>query len=70
MKKRIVYVALLLTSFTNAQSLTQSNEPIIGNSSTMFVCDSSFSNSSSTSGKGLIWDFSIFQDMQVFLLKL
>ena len=58
MKKRIVYVALLFTSFTNAQSLTQLNEPVIGNSATMFVCDSSFSNFSSTSGTGLIWDFS------------
>ena len=58
MKKRIFYVALLFSSFTNAQSLTQLNEPVIGNSATMFVCDSSFSNFSSTSGTGLIWDFS------------
>ena len=58
MKKRIFLASLLFTSLSNAQSLTQANEPVIGNTVTMYSCNTSFSNYSSTTGTGITWDFS------------
>lgn len=58
MKKRLFIASLLLTSVASAQNLTQANEPAIGASSNMFVCDSLYSNFASTNGTGVTWDFS------------
>lgn len=59
MKKRFLLLSLLTTSFVNAQSLTQANEPTIGASSTMYICDSLFTNANDVSGAGVTWDFSL-----------
>lgn len=57
--KRIVLVATLATSFTGlAQSLTQANEPTIGETQNMFLCDSFANAYAATSGAGVTWDFS------------
>lgn len=58
MKKRLFIASLFLTSVASAQSLTQTNEPAIGASLSMFVCDSSYLNYESTNGTGVTWDFS------------
>lgn len=64
MKKRLFIASLLFTSLSNAQSLTQANEPAIGASSVMFVCDSSYSDFASTNGSGVTWDFSAITGYQ------
>ena len=58
MKKQLFIASLIFSSLANAQSLTQVNEPAIGASATMYVCDSNFSDFSSTTGTGVTWDFS------------
>lgn len=58
MKKKLLFASLIITSIANAQSLTQANEPGNGASIPMYVCDSSFSNFSSTTGTGVTWNFS------------
>ncbi len=49
---------MIISSLANAQSLTQSNEPSIGATRTMYVCDSSYANFNATTGTGVTWDFS------------
>ena len=39
MKKQLLIASLAITSILNAQSLTQTNEPTVGQSSTMYLCD-------------------------------
>lgn len=57
--KRILLVATLATSFTGlAQSLTQANEPAIGETQQMFLCDSFANVYESTTGAGVTWDYS------------
>lgn len=58
MKKKLLIASLIVTSFANSQTLTQANEPIVGASAIMYVCDSTFVNYSSTTGTGVTWDFS------------
>ena len=58
MKKKLFIASLIFSSLANAQSLTSANEPAIGASATMYVCDSNYSNFSATSGTGVTWDFS------------
>ncbi len=58
MKKQLFIASLLFSSLANAQSLTSTNEPAIGASATMYVCDSNYSDFNSTSGTGVTWDFS------------
>lgn len=58
MKKKLFIASLLFSSVVSAQSLTQLNEPAIGASASMFVCDSSYSDFASTNGTGVTWDFS------------
>ncbi|MCJ8291000.1 MAG: T9SS type A sorting domain-containing protein [Crocinitomicaceae bacterium] len=57
--KRILLVATLATSFTGlAQSLTQANEPAIGETQSMFLCDSFATTYDGTTGAGVTWDYS------------
>lgn len=57
--KRIVLVAALATSFTGlAQSLTQANEPAIGETQQMYLCDSFATTYEGTTGTGITWDYS------------
>lgn len=58
MKKRLFIASLLFTSVVSAQSLTQANEPGVGASASMFVCDSAFANFATTNGTGVTWNFS------------
>lgn len=58
MKKHLLIVSLALTSLLNAQSLTQANEPTIGLTSSMFLCDSFATNYASTTGNTAVWDYS------------
>ncbi len=58
MNKRLLYFVLLFSSITDAQTLTQQNEPSIGETMTMYECNSTFSNYSSINGTGVVWDFS------------
>jgi hypothetical protein len=58
MKKRVLLLTLLSSSLGFSQSLTQANEPAIGASISMFVCDSSYANFDSTNGNNVTWNFS------------
>jgi hypothetical protein len=55
--KKILLFATLLSGVTYGQ-MTQANEPAIGSSSLMYLCDSNFVNYSSTTGSGVTWDYS------------
>ena len=57
MKKSILIFGLSISNLVNAQ-LTQLNEPIIGNSINMYVCDSNATSLSSITGNGITWDYS------------
>ena len=58
MKRSLLLVALVISSMTSAQSLDLSNEPIIGDASTMFLCDSFATNYDAINGSGVTWDYS------------
>lgn len=57
MKRTLLFVSLLTFSSLNAQ-LTQTNEPAIGESSSMFLCDSNYTNYANVTGSGVTWDYS------------
>jgi len=60
--KRILLVATLATSFTGmAQSLTQANEPAIGETQQMYLCDSFATDYAGTTGSGVTWDYSLLE---------
>lgn len=60
--KRILLVATLATSFTGlAQSLTQANEPAIGETQPMYLCDSFATNYENITGAGVTWDYSTLE---------
>lgn len=57
--KRILLVATLATSFVGfSQSLTQANEPAIGESQAMYLCDSFANTYPMVTGAGVTWDYS------------
>ena len=58
MKKHLLLATILISSYCDAQSLTQANEPAIGASATMFLCDSFALNLDEVSGAGVTWDYS------------
>ena len=58
MKKQLLFTALLLSGVSQAQSLTQSNEPIIGDTKLMYVCDTLTPSYSSITGSAVTWDYS------------
>lgn len=57
MKKLLLVLVLGLSLTINAQ-LNQSNEPQVGSSVLLYVCDSTYTNASSISGSNVTWDFS------------
>lgn len=63
MKIRLLYIGLLFSAFAFSQTptLTQQNEPSIGETITMYECNSTFSNYSTINGTGVVWDFSSLQ---------
>lgn len=58
MKKVLLVTALFSTAFSFGQSLTQANEPAIGESQSMFLCDSFANQYPNTTGAGVTWDYS------------
>jgi len=57
--KRTLLVAALATSFAGmSQSLTQANEPAIGETQQMYLCDSFANTYEGTTGAGVTWDYS------------
>jgi hypothetical protein len=58
MKRKLLFTLLISSiGFSNAQ-LTQSNEPQVGESVLLYVCDSTYTDASVTKGDGVTWDFS------------
>lgn len=57
MKKTLLFLGVFTSVIANAQ-FTQANEPAIGDSQTMFMCDTSVSNLSTVTGGTAVWDFS------------
>lgn len=57
MKKPLLITSLLLSSVSLAQ-LNQSNEPAIGESTSMFLCDSFATNYANVTGPAVTWDYS------------
>ena len=57
MKKKLLVASLIFTSIANAQ-FTQTNEPALAATTTMFICDSSYTDAAGTNGSGVTWDFS------------
>lgn len=60
MKKNLLIASLLLSGASFAQ-FTQANEPTIGSTQLMYVCDSFVTNYSSITGTGVTWDYSNIQ---------
>lgn len=58
MKKQLLYAALLLSTTSQAQSLTQTNEPVIGDTKLMYSCDTLTDPLASTTGNSVTWDYS------------
>ncbi len=57
MKLNLLLVATLLTGATFAQ-FTQSNEPQVGNTKTLYVVDSNATDYAAVTGTGVTWDYS------------
>ncbi|MCC6703175.1 MAG: T9SS type A sorting domain-containing protein [Fluviicola sp.] len=60
MKKNLLIASLLLSGASFAQ-FTQANEPTIGSTQLMHVCDSFVTNYAGTTGTGVTWDYSNIQ---------
>lgn len=58
MKKQLLFAAIISTSLVNAQSLTDINEPTIGQSTLMYSCDPLTENLNAITGTGVTWDYS------------
>lgn len=58
MKKQLFIIATLISSISFGQSLTQANEPAIGQSIQMYVCDTTVSNLATVMGNNVTWDYS------------
>lgn len=58
MKKTLLILIVLSTTQVFSQSMTQANEPAIGESSTMYLCDSNVVNYAGLTGSGVTWDYS------------
>lgn len=58
MNKKLLFAFMLASTAVGAQTLTQANEPAIGETSSMFLVDSFAPNYSGTTGAGVTWDYS------------
>lgn len=58
MKKQLLFVSILIASFSQAQQLDLSNEPAIAEGALMYVCDSLTPSYETTTGTGVTWDYS------------
>ena len=57
MKKTLLFTTLTVAFLGNAQSLTQANEPAIGETQAMFLCDSFIDKQPNVVGTGITWDY-------------
>ena len=57
MKRTLLFAALSFSLLGNAQSLTQANEPAIGETSNMYLCDSFTVAYDGIVGTGVTWDY-------------
>jgi hypothetical protein len=64
MKKKLLFASLLLAGTSFGQGLTQANEPAIGTSVDMFLCDSFATNYANITGTGAVWDYSAIAGFQ------
>lgn len=58
MKKNLLFASLLLAGTSFGQGLTLANEPAIGTTATMYLCDSSAAAYANITGSGVTWDYS------------
>lgn len=58
MKKGLLFATLLCSSISFGQSLTQANEPAIGATQVMYLCDSFATSYDAVTGAGVTWDYS------------
>lgn len=58
MKKNLLFAGLLFSGISFGQGLTQANEPAIGASTAMYLCDSFATNYANIVGNGVTWDYS------------
>ena len=57
MKKTLLLAAISVSFFGNTQTMTQANQPTIGLTENMFLCDSFTVNLEGVTGNGVTWDF-------------
>ena len=57
MKKTLLFTTLSIAFLGNSQSLTQANEAAVGETQTMYVCDSFIDKLANITGSGVTWDF-------------
>ncbi len=58
MKKKLLFASLIMASTSFGQGLTEANEPIIGTTVDLFLCDSFATNYANVTGSGVTWDYS------------
>ena len=58
MKKTLLLASLLLAGGTFAQGFTPANEPVLGDATNMYLCDSFATNYAGVVGSGVTWDYS------------
>ncbi|MCH2225214.1 MAG: T9SS type A sorting domain-containing protein [Crocinitomicaceae bacterium] len=58
MKRVLLAATIFCGSLSFSQSLTQANEPSIGDSQTMYLCDSFAATYQNLTGTGITWDYS------------
>lgn len=61
MKKTLLFASLLFAGSSFAQTFTPTNEPVIGDANSMYLCDSFVTNYAGVSGSGVTWDYSNIQ---------
>ena len=58
MKKLLLFTVMITASMSQAQQLDLTNEPAIGESTIMYVCDTLTDAYATTTGAGVTWDYS------------
>lgn len=58
MRKQLLLSLTLLSGYSFGQSFTAANEPIVGDSRTMYLCDSAALDYANIVGTGVTWDYS------------
>lgn len=56
-KKLLGILAFFSASFSFSQTFTQANEPVVGETKLLYVCDSFATNYANVTGNGVTWDY-------------